>query len=113
MEPILGYDDIPPQTLKLLQILQAEVKKQSKKLESTELYFTRRNIREWTGYSVDQVRHHMHRLVELEQVQIVHRGKGKPTTYRLNNPTLAGGGEGGSSGVLGKEIVILSKSGGR
>ena len=113
MEPILGGDDIPPQTLKVLQMLQAEVDKQSKKLKTSELYFTRRNIREWTGYSVDQVRHHMHRLVELEQVQIVHRGKGKPITYRLDNPTLGGGGERESPGVSGKEIITLSRSGGR
>ena len=115
MEPILGGDDIPPQTLKLLQMLQAEVEKQSKlqKLRVNELHLTRKSVREWTGYSVDQVRHHMLRLVELELVQVVHKGKGKPTTYVLVNPTLGRGGEAGAPGGSAKEIITLSRSGER
>lgn len=115
IEPILGSDDIPPQTLKLLQMLHTMVEKQSKlqKLRVNELHFTRKSVREWTGYSVDQVRHHMLRRVELELVQVVHEGKGKATTYTLVNPTLGGGGEGGAPGSSAKEIITLSRSGGR
>ena len=108
-ESILVQEDLPPQTQKLFHILQKEVVRQSEvqKLTPSELYFTRRNVREWTGYSVDQVRHHMHRLVELELVRITKSGKGKPIQYTLDGVTLGGVGEAGSPGGSHNQIISL------
>lgn len=45
------------------------------RIDRCDYRFSRRQVREYTGWSYDQVRVHLERLIELEYV-LVHRGAG-------------------------------------
>ncbi|MCC7071160.1 MAG: toprim domain-containing protein [Deltaproteobacteria bacterium] len=84
---VLGrsLDELPPQTRKLLVLLDEMVKRQcaEHQLERTELRFTRRDALMASGFSLTQLRVHLERLVELELV-LVHRGlRGQSFVYEL------------------------------
>jgi DNA primase len=95
---ILGrsLDDLPPQTRRLLGIVQAQVKAQS--LPLRDVRFSRSQVRQWTGLSDTQCCLHLERLTQLEYL-LIHRGKrGQSYEYELlydapiseNAPHLAG-----------------------
>jgi DNA primase len=75
---VLGrsLDELPPQTRRLLGHLDELVTKlcEQREIAREDCRFTRRQVREHTGWSLTQVRVHLERLVELESV-LVHRGK--------------------------------------
>jgi hypothetical protein len=84
---VLGrsLDDLPPQTRKLLVLLDAMVRArcEAEGIERTELRFTRRDALDASGFSLTQLRVHLERLVELELV-LVHRGmRGQSFVYEL------------------------------
>jgi DNA primase len=84
---VLGrsLDELPPQTRRFLDMAKEMVKKECKKLniERSEYRFSRRQICEYTGWSLTQVRLHIDRLVEHEYV-LVHRGsRGLSFVYEL------------------------------
>ena len=84
---VLGrtLDELPPQTRRFLELLHQKVRAEceAQKIEPAECWFTRRQVREWTGWSDTQVRLHIDRLAELEYV-LVHRGaRGKSYVYEL------------------------------
>ncbi|MGD2092863.1 MAG: CHC2 zinc finger domain-containing protein [Candidatus Aminicenantes bacterium] len=84
---VLGrsLDELPPQTRRFLDMAKEMVKKECKKLniERSEYRFSRRQICEYTGWSLTQVRLHLDRLVEHEYV-LVHRGsRGLSFVYEL------------------------------
>lgn len=84
---VLGQslDDLAPQTRKLLMLLHefAGVRAKQTCVDRVDLRFTRRDVREWTGWSNFQVFTHLKRLVDLEYV-MVHRGKnGQRFIYEL------------------------------
>lgn len=70
-----SLDELPPQTRRLLGIVAAWVKEQceSKALEREEVVFTRRQVREVSGWSNSQVKVHLDRLEEMEYL-CRHRG---------------------------------------
>ena len=99
---VLGrsLDELPPQTRRLLGLLQAQVQREcnEKQMEQSEFYFSRRDVRRWTGWSQTQIRVHLDRLVELEYL-LPHRGtRGQSFVYELlfdgeassGHPQLAG-----------------------
>jgi DNA primase catalytic core len=84
---VLGrtLDELPPQTRRLLGLLDAMVTKASAELavERRDFRFSRRQIREHTGWGQTQLHLHITRLVEMEYL-IVHRGmRGQSYVYEL------------------------------
>ncbi|MDJ0766854.1 MAG: CHC2 zinc finger domain-containing protein [Myxococcota bacterium] len=84
---VLGrsLDELAPQTRRLLMQLDQMVTKRSKALAMarSDYRFTRREVREHTGFGNTQLKIHMHRLEELEYL-IVHRGgRGQQFVYEL------------------------------
>jgi hypothetical protein len=84
---VLGrsLDELPPQTRKLLVLLDEMVVKRCAQgqIERSELRFTRRDALDVSGYGLTQLRAHLERLVDLELV-LVHRGlRGQSFVYEL------------------------------
>jgi len=84
---VLGrtLDELPPQTRKLLQLIQREVQAQceAQSLTQKDYRFSRREVRAWSGWGETQVRVHLERLVRLEHV-LIHRGsRGQSFVYEL------------------------------
>jgi hypothetical protein len=70
-----SLDELPPQTRRLLELLDGLVTAETTRLgiERGDYRFTRRQVREHTGWGDTQLKVHLGRLVELELV-LVHRG---------------------------------------
>lgn len=84
---VLGrsLDELTPQTRRLLGALHELVTERANAagVEARDVRFTRREAREWMGWTDRQVRIHLGRLVDLEHV-IVHRGgRGLSFVYEL------------------------------
>jgi hypothetical protein len=84
---VLGrsLDELPPQTRRLLLLVDDMVKEQCErlKMERADYRFSRRDVRQYTGWSDPQVKRHLHKLEELEYL-IVHRGeRGQSHVYEL------------------------------
>lgn len=96
---ILGrtLDELPPQTRRLLELLQGwvEARSQAQGLKDNEFRFGRKDVREATGWGDTQLKIHLGRLAELEYL-LLHR-KGLAHEYTLtydgksgNQPHLMG-----------------------
>lgn len=84
---VLGrsLDELPPQTRRLLASLVERVRSemQTQQLRQTEVHFTRKHVRVFTGWADTQVRVHLTRLLDLEYL-IAHRGRrGQTFEYEL------------------------------
>lgn len=84
---VLGrtLDELPPQTRKLLKLIQQMVQQacDDQALSQKHHRFSRRDIREFTGWSDGQLKIHCTRLTELEYL-LVHRGsRGHQLEYEL------------------------------
>lgn len=96
-----GMDELPPQARRLLSILTDALKS----AKDAPYYFSRKEVREWSGWSDFQVQTHLTRLVSMEYVA-VHRGEqGGRYTYELllsatGDPELSGLSSMQSPGVL-------------
>jgi DNA primase len=95
---VLGrsLDELPPQTRRLLGLLEMQVATECERLKMarSDFRFSRREARERTGWSYEQLRVHLGRLVEFEYL-LVHRGsRGQSFVYELS---FDGGGQDGSS----------------
>jgi DNA primase catalytic core len=99
---VLGrsLDELPPQTRRLLALLCAMVAQRCAELgiDRSDYRFTRRDVREGTGWGNTQLKLHLHRLEELEYL-LVHSGRrGQSLVYELayagdaesDRPVLAG-----------------------
>lgn len=84
---VLGrsLDELPPQTRRLLGMLDAMVTGACGrlKMDRADYRFTRREVREQTGWTDIQVRTHLGRLVELEYVLVHRGGRGQQFVYEL------------------------------
>jgi DNA primase catalytic core len=108
---VLGrcLDDMPPQTRRLLALIEREVAARcaAAKMERGDCRFTRRQMREVTGWSNTQLHVHLARLVELEYL-LTHRAEhGQGLVYEL---VYDGGGKDGGrfvSGLLDVEKLRL------
>ena len=84
---VLGrsIDELPPQTRRLLMLLDEMVTRAcgELKMDRKDFRFTRRRIREKTGLSYEQVRVHLDRLVDYEYVLTHRGGRGQSFVYEL------------------------------
>jgi DNA primase catalytic core len=110
---VLGrsLDELPPQTRKLLMIIEEMVDKVCKqlKIKRSEYRFSRRRIREYCGWGNTQLKLHLKRLEEMEYL-IVHRGcRGQSYEYEL---LYDGNGKDGSTFLMGLiDVKRLRKKG--
>jgi len=84
---VLGrsLDELPPQTRTLLKHIKEMVTKQCKSdaIEQNQTRFSRKDVRQYTGWTDFQVRTHLGRLVELEYVLTHRGGRGQSFVYEL------------------------------
>jgi len=94
---VLGrsLDELPPQTRRLLlavdEMVTAECERQ--KMERSDYRFSRRDVREATGWGDTQLKIHLHRLEELEYLLIHRGGRGQSIVYELVFTRPANGGK--------------------
>ncbi len=82
---VRSLDELPPQTRRLLLLVDEMVtaKCQQLKMERCDFHFSRREVRQYTGWGNTQLKTHLGRLEELEYL-IVHRGgRGQSFVYEL------------------------------
>jgi DNA primase len=84
---VLGrsLDELPPQTRHLLGLLDGWVTKETGRLKKgrADFHFSRKAVRDATGWTDFQVRVHLGRLVELEYVLVHRGGRGQSFVYEL------------------------------
>lgn len=84
---VLGrtLDELPAQTRKLLKLIQNWVASECEKksIEQKDFRFSRREIREFTGWSDGQLKIHCTRLTELEYLLVHRGGRGQHIVYEL------------------------------
>lgn len=84
---VLGrtLDELPPQTRKLLSLIQEWVQNQCQEqgIQQNHFRFSRRQVRELTGWSDNQLKVHCLRLQELEYLLVHRGGRGASLEYEL------------------------------
>jgi hypothetical protein len=84
---VLGrsLDELPPQTRRLLLMIDEMVSKKCErlKMERTNYRFSRRDVRQYTGWGDTQVRVHLGRLEDLEYLLVHRGGRGQSFVYEL------------------------------
>jgi len=84
---VLGrsLDELPPQTRRLLGLLDRMVAERAKAqgLDRADVRFTRREVRDWTSWTDFPVRMHLDKLVALEYVLVHRGGPGQRFVYEL------------------------------
>ncbi len=84
---ILGrtLDELPPQTRKLLSRIQTMVKDQcqAQGIEQRDMRFSRKEIREATGWGNTQLKVHCRRLEDMEYLLVHRGGRGQSFEYEL------------------------------
>ena len=84
---VLGrsLDELPPQTRRLLEHIKELVRErmEEQKFEQRLALFSRRELREKTGWSQTQIRRHLERLLELEHVNVRGGRNGVQMKYEL------------------------------
>lgn len=108
---ILGrsLDELPPQTRKLLKLIQSLVTDECEKqqLRQKDVRFSRRDIRDFSQWSDGQLKIHCKRLEELEYL-LVHRGsRGQAIEYELLYNNTAEDNQPQLMGLL--DVTILKK----
>jgi DNA primase catalytic core len=94
---VLGrsLDELPPQTRRLLlavdEMVTAECERAA--MERSDYRFSRRDVREATGWGDTQLKTHLHRLEELEYLLIHRGGRGQSIVYELVFTRPADGGK--------------------
>jgi len=84
---VLGrtLDELPPQTRKLLKLVSGIVRDACacERIKQTDYRFTRKTVRDATGWSETQLRVHLERLTQMEYL-VTHRGtRGQSFVYEL------------------------------
>ena len=95
-----SLDELPPQTRRLLELIEAMVEAgcRAQAVDRARFRFGRRDVCAATGWSYDQVRVHLERLVDQEFVVLHHGGRGQPCVYEL---LYDGAGKAGERFVIG------------
>lgn len=73
-----SLDDLPAQTRRLLGLIAEMVDGRE------DFRFSRRDVREHTGWGATQLKTHLHRLEDLEYLIVHHGGRGQTFVYELN-----------------------------
>jgi len=84
---VLGrtLDELPPQTRNLLDKVHAMVTERAKRqaMARADLRFSRRDVREYTGWGNTQLKVHLHRLEDMEYLLVHRGGRGQSFVYEL------------------------------
>jgi len=84
---VLGrsLDELPPQTQRLLNLIDKMVKEHCKHFHCSrqEYQFTRRDVREYIGWGDTQLKVHLKRLEAMEYLLIIRGGRGQRIVYEL------------------------------
>jgi len=84
---VLGrsLDELPPQTRRVLELVceMARERCRAQGIDRSDLRFTRREVREYTGLGNTQLKVHLHRLEELEYLLVHSGGRGQSLVYEL------------------------------
>ena len=84
---VLGktLDELPPQTRRLLQLIHEMVSQhcEQQEIKQSDYRFSRKTIREYTGFSDGQLKIHCHRLEELEYLFAHGGSRGRAIHYEL------------------------------
>ena len=84
---ILGrtLDELPPQTRRLLKLIYAMVQDECKQqsILQSDVRFSRKQIRDYSGWGDTQLKIHLHRLEELEYLLPHRGGRGQSFIYEL------------------------------
>jgi DNA primase catalytic core len=99
-----SLDELPPQTRKLLDLLDAMVTERCAKMKCPRdvCLFSRRDVREKTGWGNSQLKVHLDRLTEFEYL-VVHRGsRGQGFVYELAYDEKFAGPNGNLAGANGQ-----------
>ena len=84
---VLGktLDELPPQTRKLLKLIQQMVSEVCtlQRIEQSHYRFSRKTIRDYTGWGNTQLKLHCHRLEEMEYLLVHRGGRGQSFDYEL------------------------------
>ena len=87
IKQVLGrsLDELPPQTRRLLLLIDDMVREQCEqlKMEQTDYRFSRRDVRQHTGWSDPQIKRHLSKLEDLEYLIVHHGGRGQTMVYEL------------------------------
>ena len=106
---VLGrsLDELPPQTRRLLLLVDAMVAAECRrqKIERAEYRFTRREVRAETGWGDTQLRLHLGRLEELEYLLAHRGGRGQSFVYELVFSLEGDGSRPGMPGLI--DVVTL------
>ena len=78
-------DDIPRGAKELMNLIKKYLKKQSQKdkLPQEKLIFSRKQIREYTGWSFVQIRNNFRMLKDYEYIELINNRKGQAHQYKL------------------------------
>ena len=100
-----SLDELSPQTRRLLELVTAMVDEACAREQITraEHRFSRRDVREYCGWSDFQVKMHMRKLEELEYVLVHRGGRGQSFVYEL---LYDGGGRDGKPHLMGLIDVV-------
>ncbi|MBU2711906.1 CHC2 zinc finger domain-containing protein [Zooshikella harenae] len=108
---ILGrtLDELPPQTRRLLMLMNDMVKERctALKLEKQDYRFSRRDVREHVGWTDFQIKTHMRKLEQMEYVLVHRGGRGQSFVYEL---MYNGEGKNGETFLMGLADVKELKS---
>ena len=84
---VLGrtLDELPPQSRKLLHLIKiwADDQSQQLKLEQKDFRFSRKDVREVTGWGNTQLKIHLRRLEDMEYLLVHRGGRGQSFVYEL------------------------------
>jgi DNA primase len=84
---ILGrtLDELPPQTRKLLKEIHSCVHRQcqAQDIEQRDCRFSRKTVRDWTGWGNTQLKVHLKRLEDMEYLLVHRGGRGQAFDYEL------------------------------
>ena len=80
-----SLDELPPQTRRLLLQIDEMVTKECERLGwiGSDYRFSRRDVRQYTGWGDTQLKRHLRRLEELEYLLVHRGGRGQSFVYEL------------------------------
>ena len=109
---VLGrtLDELPPQTRRLLMLVHDMVRVacQRQQIEQKDFRFSRRDVREYVGWTDFQIKTHMRKLEALEYVLVHRGGRGQSFVYEL---MYHGEGQQGDSFLMGLTDVTALNPG--
>jgi len=87
MGKLVRKDELAPQTARLWESIQTLVRNQTEQqgVEPTDIRFSRRQVRDYTGLSATQVRVHLQRLEHLEYVLVYQGGATRRCLYGIDD----------------------------